>query len=99
MDALLAYSWPGNIRELENAIEYAFARSSDDVIHRSKLPPSIKMLKPCKELFGNDNGEDERSQIVELLDKHRWNKTLVAKELNIGRTTLWRKLKQYGLAE
>ena len=97
MDALLAYSWPGNIRELENAIEYAFARSNDDVIHRSKLPPTIKMIKPCKELFGFENGEDEKSQIVELLDRYRWNKTLVAKELKIGRTTLWRKLKSYGL--
>ena len=97
MDALLAYSWPGNIRELENAIEYGFARSNDDVIHRSKLPPTIKMIKPCKELFGFENGEDEKSQIIELLDRYRWNKTLVAKELKIGRTTLWRKLKSYGL--
>ena len=99
MDALQAYTWPGNIRELENAIEYAFARSNDDVIHRSKLPPTIKMIKPCKELFGYDNGEDEKSHIIELLDKYRWNKTLVAKDLKIGRTTLWRKLKSYGLDE
>ena len=97
MDSLLAYSWPGNIRELENAIEYAFARSNDDVIHRSKLPPSIKLLKPCKDLFDSGNGGDEKSQIIELLDRYHWNKTLVAKELNIGRTTLWRKLKSYGL--
>jgi transcriptional regulator with PAS, ATPase and Fis domain len=97
MDALLAYDWPGNIRELENAIEYAFARSNDDVIHRSKLPPSIKMLKPCKELYGIESGEDEKSQIIDLLERYHWNKTLVAKELKIGRTTLWRKLKTYGL--
>jgi PAS domain S-box-containing protein len=97
MDALLAYTWPGNIRELENAIEYVFARSNDDIIHRSKLPPTLKMIKPCKELFRFDNDENKKNNIIELLDRYRWNKTLVAKELKIGRTTLWRKLKLYGL--
>jgi len=96
MDALIAYKWPGNIRELENAIEYAFARSSDDIIHRSKLPPGIKLQKPCKDFY-KISGNDDKDQLIELLERLRWNKTLVANELGIGRTTLWRKLKAFGL--
>lgn len=100
MDAMIGYNWPGNIRELENAIEYAFARSSDSVIHLSKLPPTVKKNSLCKEYNNIEKGDDsERTKILRLLEMHHWKKSIVAKKLKIGRTTLWRKMKILGLYE
>ena len=89
------YPWPGNVRELENAIEYLIVRGKDGKnISVNNLPSSFqssfianneKILKELK----NDN----TSQLIKLLEKHHWNKTKVAEELGIGRTTLWRMLK------
>ncbi len=102
LDLLLGYKWPGNIRELENVLEYAFVRTKDsNTIEFSKLPDSIRNLNASpfgireKHAF-SDNGS-EAAKLFGLLEKHHWNRTSVAKELGIGRTTLWRKLKKHGL--
>jgi PAS domain S-box-containing protein len=102
LDLLLRYNWPGNIRELENVLEYAFVRSnSAKVIESSKLPESIRNFNGStfgireKYSFSDEGGE--ATKLLSLLEKHQWNRTLVAKELRIGRTTLWRKLKKHGL--
>lgn len=102
LDLLLRYNWPGNIRELENVIEYAFVRTnSSKSIESSKLPEFIRNYNGTS--FGlkekhsfTDNG-GEATKLLNLLEKHQWNRTLVAKELKIGRTTLWRRLKKHGL--
>ncbi len=102
LDLILRYNWPGNIRELENVIEYAFVRTTNSsVIESSKLPESIRYYNGTsfglqeKHSFADKGGES--TKLFALLEKHHWNRTLVAKELRIGRTTLWRKLKKYGL--
>ncbi len=100
MDLLLSYQWPGNVRELENTIEYAFARTKGAIIHASKLPLNIRMGARCTDVIadsGYNHEPEEYILIHNLLQKHQWNRTLVAKELGIGRTTLWRKMKQMGL--
>lgn len=102
LDLLLSYKWPGNIRELENVIEYAFVRTkSTNIIEAPKLPDSIRNTNSSP--FGirekhsfEDNG-GEATKLLGMLEKHHWNRSQVAKELGIGRTTLWRKLKKYGL--
>jgi len=102
LDLLQCYKWPGNIRELENVIEYAFVRTNNsNVIEASKFPVTISNFNGTK--FGlrekhsfAENGT-EATRLIALLDKYQWNRSLVAKELNIGRTTLWRKLKKYDL--
>lgn len=95
LDVFMNYSWPGNIRELENAIEYLIVRSKEGSnISFNSLPTSFRSnsnsvtTESIKEIR-NDN----TSQLVKLLEKHKWNKTKVAKELGVGRTTLWRMLK------
>ncbi len=100
MDLLLSYQWPGNVRELENTIEYAFARTKGQIIHASKLPLNIRMGAKCTDVIaepGYDRKPEDYILIHNLLQKHQWNRSLVAKELGIGRTTLWRKMKQMGL--
>jgi PAS domain S-box-containing protein len=100
MECLITYSWPGNIRELENAIEYAFARSSSNLIHLSKIPPHIKRTTGGHDLSPVDaKGDAGRHELMGLLNEYHWNKSIVAKKLGIGRTTLWRKMKSMGLYE
>ena len=99
LDLLINYLWPGNVRELENAIEYAFARTKDkNIIQKCKLPPAIRENIPCSSLqIDNKYGEEQADKILRLLEKYHWNKTKVAKELGIGRSTLWRRLNKLNL--
>ncbi|OQX96066.1 sigma-54-dependent Fis family transcriptional regulator, partial [candidate division KSB1 bacterium 4572_119] len=101
LDMLLNYDWPGNVRELENVIEYAFVRSKDsNVILKSKLPLSVRQhfsIPAAIPRISYIKSSNDEKTILHLLEKYQWNKTKVARELGIGRTTLWRKLKQMGV--
>ncbi len=101
MDVLLSYSWPGNVRELENTVEYAFARTRDNILHTSKLPPIVRHGARTSGLAVRPKATEGKSDayisLKNVLDKYQWNRSLVAKELGIGRTTLWRKMKTLGL--
>ncbi len=101
MDTLLCYDWPGNVRELENTIEYAFARSKGRILHASKMPPKVRLGGECGSAIRRRSmplpGSNESALIHSLLEKHHWNRTIVAKEMGIGRTTLWRKMRALGL--
>jgi PAS domain S-box-containing protein len=103
MSAIMDYDWPGNIRELENAIEHSYIRSKTSSIDLESLPASIlscaiqdKSMIHTKSL-SVDRGEAEKLFMEKLLRKHNGNKTKVAKELGLSRTTLWRKLKKHDL--
>jgi DNA-binding NtrC family response regulator len=97
------YSWPGNVRELENVIERAVLLSKDKFIGPEDLPDSVKKeqgrrqktYKPMslKEALA----EPEKNLIRKSLEAHHWNRQETAKALAINRTTLFKKMKQYGL--
>ncbi len=98
MTRLMAYDWPGNVRELENAIERAVALGSGPVLQVSDLPsnlhygsadrlPGAEELVPLEEL--------ERRAIYRALRETSGDKLAAARLLRIGKTTLYRKLKQY----
>ena len=92
---LLEHPWHGNVRELENVMEYAVVRTkTGNNIQEKNLPSSIKSSADVKskEVIKEFKRENP-SELVQLLEKHHWNKSKVAKELGIGRTTLWRMLK------
>jgi PAS domain S-box-containing protein len=94
LDILMNYNWPGNVRELENIIEYAVVRTKDlQIITKESLPSSFGHLPITKNIDQKVYKKESAAEIVQLLQKHHWNKTRVAKELGIGRTTLWRMLK------
>ena len=96
------YDWPGNIRELENVLERAFVVGSSDVIRVDCLPERLwlakKLIKPEENHNINQTLKETEKTIIEnVLKKHNGHRGETAKELNMDRTTLWRKLKKYTL--
>lgn len=98
MDALLRHPWPGNIRELENAVEHACVLCRQPQIQVTDLPALVQGAPGAEEAPGKPNpGRDLRAQEMALIQaalaRHGGNRTAAARELGIHPTTLWRKLK------
>ena len=103
LEYLERYSWPGNVRELENVIERAVLLSKDKYIGQDDLPNPIKQdqnwqqkaytLMSLKEAMA----EPEKGFIRKALESNHWNRQETAKALQINRTTLFKKMKRYGL--
>jgi two-component system response regulator HydG len=96
----MAYDWPGNVRELENAIERAMTLATGPVLHVSDLPSNLQYsasdrLPQNDELLPLD--ELERRAIMRALRESGGDKLAAARMLGIGKTTLYRKLKQYAI--
>jgi len=98
MRRLIAYDWPGNVRELENAIERAVALGSGPVLRVADLPsnlhyPTTERVPEKDEILPLE--ELERRAILRTLRETGGDKLSAARMLGIGKTTLYRKLKQY----
>src|SRR5262249_7481349 len=103
---MLQYDWPGNVREMENCLERASAMSSGPVLHPADLPTSLQNALR----YGPAANSSDRQAIVPLADMERraifdalqqlqGDKLRAARMLGIGKTTLYRKLKEYRIAE
>ncbi|MDQ7031658.1 MAG: sigma 54-interacting transcriptional regulator [Desulfonauticus sp.] len=100
LSLLMAYHWPGNIRELENIIERAFILCQEKMIQTTHLPEeivSIKRFTPEISDLKKNKQEMEKEIILKVLKKNNYNKTATAKELGIHKTTLFRKLKKFNI--
>ena len=122
MELIERYDYPGNVRELENAVEHAVALSEGRVIRPADLPTALRTPRmlpthgapvdtgPTRTESASASGppgsdprdrwsiaELEKEHIRRVLALHKGNATSAAKQLGISRTTLWRKLRQYGL--
>jgi len=101
MDLLSQYSWPGNIRELENVIESAVALGRGPVIRVNDLPDYILNLSIETYRHNPSNlpslQEHEKRYIKWVLERYHGNKSRAAKMLGIDRVSLWRKIKRYDL--
>jgi two-component system response regulator HydG len=99
MRRLMAYDWPGNVRELENAVERALALGSGPILHMADLPSNLQQNSNDKPLESTELTtivEMERRFILRALKETNGDKLAAARLLGIGKTTLYRKLKQYG---
>ncbi|MBI5630023.1 MAG: sigma-54-dependent Fis family transcriptional regulator [Elusimicrobia bacterium] len=99
-EALKAYSWPGNVRELEHAMERAVIMSPGGAISLADLPPEIQ--PPSRPAGPSARPQSlevmEKRHILEVLEACGNNQVEAAKRLKIGRNTLWRKLKAFGIS-
>ena len=98
MDALSSYTWPGNIRELRNVIEYAFAVGEGALLSLDELVPELRG-EPPPGVDPTNEHELERRRLLGALDEASGHKGKAADLLGISRSTLWRKLKEHRIAD
>ncbi len=94
---LMGYPFPGNIRELENIMEYCFITCKDSMIGVEHLSRDLLGVRAKACLRLSDAQAEEADKIKTLLDTFSNNRIEVAKALCLSRTSLWRKIKRYGL--
>ena len=105
LEILKSYHWPGNVRELENAIEHAVALAFGLNISGQNLPHNLQTSATTTVANGKFFDKRltlkglEKQYIMETLNACEWNYDQVCKILAIGRTTLWRKIREYELDE
>lgn len=98
MRALMFHDFPGNVRELENAVERAYIMARSNLITVDDLPEPIRRrANGAHPPRSGAPATDERSRLVECLQRHHWNIPRAARELGMHRTSLWRKVKRLGL--
>jgi PAS domain S-box-containing protein len=95
MKMFMSYQWPGNIRELEHAIEHAMIVSTASVITPGDLPMNLKSAVSIAPSGSKGNNVCEK--ILQALEKTAWNKAKAARLLGISRQTFYRKLKKYDI--
>ena len=102
MKILLNYAYPGNVREMENIIEHAMILCRQETIEEQHLPDYLLKTpakpEPIIDTFPDaDISEPELRKIKASLEKYHGHRTKAAMALGMDRTTLWRKMKRYGL--
>ena len=99
----LKYQWPGNVREVNNVVQSAYAISTENVIDINDIPARMQQEKPVinldknKKSLGQMVDDYEKDVILELLKKHKGNCLEAAKEAGIHKSNFYRKLQKYGI--
>jgi AraC-like DNA-binding protein len=97
---LLDAPWPGNIRQLLNALRYAVALAEDGCIDVDCLPGELLHSSlPARSESPPASDEPQASGLLELLRRHRWNISAAASELGVARSTLYRQMKKQRLVQ
>jgi PAS domain S-box-containing protein len=95
MEALMDYDWPGNVRQLENAVSHAVILTQDEVIRRRHLPRFLR--KEGAGSISTSLADNERHLILRVLQESNWNKHDAARRLQVSRSTLYSKIRRHGL--
>ncbi|MFO7930727.1 MAG: sigma-54 interaction domain-containing protein [Thermodesulfobacteriota bacterium] len=98
LEKLMAYDWPGNIRELRNTIEYALVLCPGGSIDLNHLPARIAGGNK-ESAAGSEAGdnEDDRARLEELLRQTGWNQSETARQMGVSRVTVWKKINKYNI--
>lgn len=99
-EAVGAYGWPGNVREVQSAVEYAFVVGDGSLLGLEDLPPEVRGEAPREPKAARTpqgkGGEYER--VLAALERNRWRRDAAAAELGVSRSTLWRTMRELGLS-
>jgi PAS domain S-box-containing protein len=95
MQALMDYDWPGNVRQLENAVSHAVILAQGEVIRGRHLPRFLKEASDTS--VSASLADSERRLILRVLTEANWNKHDAARRLQVSRSTLYSKIRRYGL--
>ncbi len=109
LSAMARYRWPGNVRELVNVVERAVVLCKGSVIGLQDLPENLRRDEPVALLGAVTNvsagsslktalASPEKQLIIDALESHGWNRQLTAEALGINRTTLYKKMKKFGIS-
>lgn len=99
----MEFNWPGNVRQLEHTVEVAVIMSRTEVINKWDLPETFKEKEMVVVKFGNSRSlkegleQPEKDLILATLEEFSWNRNKAAANLGINRTTLYNKMKKYGI--
>ena len=106
MELLLNYHYPGNVRELENILEHALIICQEDTIQPTHLPEYLQARPAARKAMPTATAEQgftpentERDKLLATLQQYNWHRSQSARALGMDRTTLWRKMKKYGLLD
>lgn len=102
ISALLAYAWPGNIRQLKNALGFALATADNDEITVNDLPDQCLSQRITRQTafpacFEQTAHPDQEEPLLGLLREHQWNISAVSRTLNISRPTVYRRMQRLGI--
>ncbi len=98
MRLLMNHSWPGNVRELENSLEHAVVLSRGATIRATHLPPELfRSVGGVRAQEVPLHSPQEKEMLAAALQQAGWNRSRAARRLGMDRTTLWRKIREYGL--
>jgi len=95
MQALMDYEWPGNVRQLENALSHAVIITPGEAIRRRHLPRFLR--DAAEDQASTSLSDNERRLILKVLQEANWNKHDAARRLQVSRSTLYSKIRRYGL--
>ena len=107
-DALAAmqrYRWPGNVRELQNVVERAVLLGKTDMVRMEDLPATLHFTGAASlsatgtRTLKQALSDPERQIILDMLERHNWNRNQTAEALGVNRTTLYKKMKRLGLED
>ena len=93
----MEYHWPGNIRELEHALEHAFILCRQPTITLDHLPPELNTYAEEQSSISDNGSVDDPEVIRRALEKSAWNKTKAAELLGISRRSIYRKMKEFNI--
>lgn len=97
LELMCNYSWPGNVREIRNAIEYAFVLCQGKRIEVEHLPHKVRYcvdpIMLTNETVNPDNSP--RNGLIQVLQQHGGNQSKAAEELGVSRVTIWKRIKKY----
>ena len=98
LQRLLAHTWPGNLRELRNVLDYAASICSESAIDLGDLPELSASRQPIRAAaLATDADHDNPQALRQALGEAHWNVSAVARQMGLARMTLYRRMKRAGI--